>query len=464
MEALSAWWAGHGRAAADWLTASFRQHYEVGLGRATAALDAASAPGRAAVAESLGQRPLFHAPSLPAALGDALGAVGVRPEAVDMGGVLPTLVVAWLVGWLVVRRGWASTKQPPPTLRPGSWWLCRIAFLRCLGGIYATAFLVALHQNTALLGDEGLLPASSHMSQLRSNLRIGRDSTLADAWPAFMRAPGLLWFAAPGEEAAALTAFALVGLALSLPLLRGSGNTPVLVGLWLLYHSISAVGQRWYSFGWESQLLETGKLRNATSRRTTALTAPLCGRLPGHIPLPSALARSPTPTGTDVGRCDLGLPLADLPHHDRGRAHQDPWGSVLAGPHLHGLYVDLRNLHSLAQVPVCDSASLAAIPSLPILSRVSEWLVGWGLRRSLRDAAGAQPPRLVPAPQLEGFPHGRGRHESFRRVSASAPFALFTISKGSGCTGLSRRGCCCRGCRAGACWLAGRSNWPSRGR
>ena len=43
MEALSAWWAGHGRAAADWLTASFRQHYEVGLGHATAALVAEDA-------------------------------------------------------------------------------------------------------------------------------------------------------------------------------------------------------------------------------------------------------------------------------------------------------------------------------------------------------------------------------------------------------------------------------------
>ena len=361
MEALSTWWAGHGRAAADWLTASFRQQYETHLGHATAALDAASAPGRAAVAESLGQRPLLHAPSLPAAVGDALGAVGVRPEAVDMGGVLPTLVAAWLVGWLVVRRGWASAGQPPPTLRPGSWWLCRVAFLRCLGGIYATAFLVALHQNTALLGDEGLLPASSHMSQLRGNLRVGSDSTLADAWPAFMRAPGLLWFAAPGEEEAALTAFALAGLALSLPLLlRGSGNTPVLVGLWLLYHSISAVGQRWYSFGWESQLLETGNPRTHTCRSACSQRRLRAGRLLGHIPLAAALAGHPTPTGTDVGRCDLGLPLADLPDHDRGRAHQDPWGSVLAGPDLHGLYVGLRVCTVLrkclfAHVPVCDS-------------------------------------------------------------------------------------------------------------
>ena len=27
--------------------------------------------------------------------------------------------------------------------------------------------------------------------------------------------------------------------------------------LWILYHSIVSVGQRWYGFGWESQILET---------------------------------------------------------------------------------------------------------------------------------------------------------------------------------------------------------------
>jgi hypothetical protein len=40
--------------------------------------------------------------------------------------------------------------------------------------------------------------------------------------------------------------------------LTGSANSLMMFILWLLYHSIVNVGQTWYSFGWESQLLETG--------------------------------------------------------------------------------------------------------------------------------------------------------------------------------------------------------------
>ncbi len=35
---------------------------------------------------------------------------------------------------------------------------------------------------------------------------------------------------------------------------------PILFSLWALYFSIVNVGQTWYSFGWESQLLESGIL------------------------------------------------------------------------------------------------------------------------------------------------------------------------------------------------------------
>lgn len=34
----------------------------------------------------------------------------------------------------------------------------------------------------------------------------------------------------------------------------------VMATMWLLYMSIVNVGQTWFSFGWESQLLETGFL------------------------------------------------------------------------------------------------------------------------------------------------------------------------------------------------------------
>jgi hypothetical protein len=40
--------------------------------------------------------------------------------------------------------------------------------------------------------------------------------------------------------------------------ISGAANSVIMVSLWLLYHSIVNVGQTWYSFGWESQLLECG--------------------------------------------------------------------------------------------------------------------------------------------------------------------------------------------------------------
>ncbi|XP_019860044.1 PREDICTED: lipase maturation factor 1-like isoform X5 [Amphimedon queenslandica] len=39
-----------------------------------------------------------------------------------------------------------------------------------------------------------------------------------------------------------------------------AGNVIMFFILWGLYQSLSNVGQRWYSFGWESQLLEMGFL------------------------------------------------------------------------------------------------------------------------------------------------------------------------------------------------------------
>ena len=41
-------------------------------------------------------------------------------------------------------------------------------------------------------------------------------------------------------------------------LVMGSANFFIMTLLWLLYHSIVNIGQTWYSFGWESQLLESG--------------------------------------------------------------------------------------------------------------------------------------------------------------------------------------------------------------
>ena len=40
----------------------------------------------------------------------------------------------------------------------------------------------------------------------------------------------------------------------------GAANSVIMGLLWILYHTLVNVGQIWFSFGWESQLLETGFL------------------------------------------------------------------------------------------------------------------------------------------------------------------------------------------------------------
>ena len=133
----------------------------------------------------------------------------------------------------------------------GSYWLARIAFLRGLALIYLVAFAVAFNQNKELIGDRGLLPVKLYLARVKQ--ASGGD---------LMSTPTLLWLLEPWESVDwALDALALSGAALSaLVLATGAANLPAMLSLWALYHSLVNVGQSWYSFGWESQLLETGFL------------------------------------------------------------------------------------------------------------------------------------------------------------------------------------------------------------
>eukprot|EP00752_Nemacystus_decipiens_P005434 g4925.t1 len=139
---------------------------------------------------------------------------------------------------------------------PVSYWLTRSLFLRCLGGVFAVAFSVALRQNPALIGDQGITPARDYLK------RILKNGFGGDIRAAAKRLPTLLWFLPP--EAALdpwLKRTAAAGLALSLLIMvLGAANVPIIFVLWVLYHTLANVGQHWYGFGWENQLLETAFL------------------------------------------------------------------------------------------------------------------------------------------------------------------------------------------------------------
>ncbi|HEV2047288.1 MAG TPA: lipase maturation factor family protein [Chthoniobacterales bacterium] len=133
--------------------------------------------------------------------------------------------------------------------RGNSYWLTRFVILRLLGFVYAVAFLVAAQQLVPLIGAKGLTPAHNFLSVVHS--QFGSRTA------AMFQMPTLFWF---GVSDDGLSIFAWIGFALSLVVLAGYANAILLAVLWGMYMSIVHIGQIWYSYGWEIQLLETGFL------------------------------------------------------------------------------------------------------------------------------------------------------------------------------------------------------------
>lgn len=127
--------------------------------------------------------------------------------------------------------------------------LTRWCILRLLGVIYAVAFLVAANQIVPLIGAHGLTPLPLFVSRVHDAL----GSNVA----AFLRLPSIFWF---NYSDTALVAAAWIGFGLSLLVVAGYANAIVMALLWALYMSFVHIGQEWYGYGWETQLLENGFL------------------------------------------------------------------------------------------------------------------------------------------------------------------------------------------------------------
>src|SRR5262245_1724876 len=127
--------------------------------------------------------------------------------------------------------------------------LARFLILRLLGLVYLVGFSIVLLQGLPLFGSKGLLPVGAFETRV-----IGQ---LGSTGAAFARLPSLFWF---GHSDAVLMAAAWCGAALALAVLLGATNAAVMAVLWSLYMSFVHVGQDWYGYGWEIQLLETGFL------------------------------------------------------------------------------------------------------------------------------------------------------------------------------------------------------------
>src|SRR6266568_6233235 len=130
-----------------------------------------------------------------------------------------------------------------------SYWLTRFVILRLLGFVYAIAFLVAAQQLVPLVGEHGLTPANHFFERVQAH--FGSRPAAA------LQLPSLFWF---GISDQGLSIFAWVGVGLSLVVVGGYANAVLLAILWAMYMSIIHVGQIWYGYCWETQLLETGFL------------------------------------------------------------------------------------------------------------------------------------------------------------------------------------------------------------
>jgi hypothetical protein len=138
--------------------------------------------------------------------------------------------------------------EPPPDPAP-TYWLTRFVLLRLLGLVYCAAFLSLAVQVLPLLGSRGLLPVATLLDRLTTHFGSRGEG--------FLQIPSLFWL---GVSDGWLQGLAWAGLALSAAVLLGYANGLILLLLWALYMSYVHVGQDWYGYGWEIQLLETGFL------------------------------------------------------------------------------------------------------------------------------------------------------------------------------------------------------------
>ena len=132
-------------------------------------------------------------------------------------------------------------------LEAPDYWLARLIVERGIGALYFIGFLVAWRQFAPLLGERGLLPVPEFI-----------------AYVPFRASPSL-FYAAYSDRLLRVCAGA--GVLLSALVVLGVPDPwplpvemVVWLALWVLYLSIVNVGQTFYSFGWETLLLEAGFL------------------------------------------------------------------------------------------------------------------------------------------------------------------------------------------------------------
>lgn len=133
------------------------------------------------------------------------------------------------------------------TVERAEYALSRWLFLRALGALFAVAFVSYAVQLTGLIGANGIMPAERFLAA--ADARFGSDAR----W----MLPTLAWL---WSSDLALSAMAWLGALLSALVIAGVATRHALVGTYVLYLSLTVVGQTFLAFQWDALLLEMGIL------------------------------------------------------------------------------------------------------------------------------------------------------------------------------------------------------------
>jgi hypothetical protein len=142
-----------------------------------------------------------------------------------------------------------ATSSPARSTPADTYWLTRFVMLRWFGFVYLVAFYVAARQLVPLVGANGLTPAPLYLDEVRQYY--------GSSWAGFEKLPMLFWLDCSDTW---LQVVPWIGVVLSCVMLAGYANALMLTVMWILYMSIVHIGQDWYGYGWEIQMLETGFL------------------------------------------------------------------------------------------------------------------------------------------------------------------------------------------------------------
>lgn len=165
------------------------------------------------------------------------------------------------MGFSRVTRMLCGTDPVPPRYERTT-----LLFVRAVALTFLVAFVSLWSQVHGLVGEQGILPAGEFMASVdgyfdRVGVGVGRYWTF----------PTLGWLAA-GDGA--LHLYCLVGIVAAIVVLAGWLSATGLLSCWVMYLSLTLLGQDFLSFQWDILLLETGFLAALICPWTTRLRWP----------------------------------------------------------------------------------------------------------------------------------------------------------------------------------------------